>query len=87
LEAYYIAQAVATCIFMVSPRKVILGGGVMKQQQLFPLIRSEVIKQLNGYVAAEEILHGIDQYIVAPGLGDNAGLCGALALGLRALEQ
>jgi fructokinase len=87
LEAYYIAQAVATCIFMVSPRKVILGGGVMKQHQLFPLIRSEVIKQLNGYVAAEEILHGIDQYIVAPGLGDNAGLCGALALGLRALEQ
>jgi fructokinase len=86
MEAYYIAQAVAGTILMLSPKKVILGGGVMKQEQLFPLIRSEVLKQLNGYVNAEAILEGIDDYIVAPGLGDNAGLCGALALGLRALE-
>jgi fructokinase len=86
MEAYYIAQAVASTVLMLSPKKVILGGGVMKQEQLFPLIRAEVLKQLNGYVNAETILEGIDNYIVAPQLGDNAGLCGALALGLRALE-
>lgn len=86
MEAYYIAQAVAGTILMLSPKKVILGGGVMKQGQLFPLIRAEVLKQLNGYVNAEAILDGIDHYIVSPGLGDNAGLCGSLALGLRALE-
>jgi fructokinase len=86
MEAYYIAQAVAGTILMLSPKKVILGGGVMKQEQLFPLIRTEVLRQLNGYVNAEAILDRIDQYIVPPGLGDNAGLCGALALGLRAIE-
>jgi fructokinase len=87
MEAYYIAQAVAGTILMLSPKKVILGGGVMQQSQLFPLIRTEVRKQLNGYVNTEAILDGIDQYIVPPGLGDNAGLCGALALGLRATES
>jgi fructokinase len=86
MEAYYIAQAVAGTILTLSPKKVILGGGVMKQEQLFPLIRAEVLKQLNGYVNAKSILEGIDEYIVPPGLGDNAGLCGSLALGLRALE-
>jgi fructokinase len=87
MEAYYIAQAVAGTILMLSPKKVILGGGVMKQEQLFPLIRTEVLRQLNGYVNAKSILDGIDEYIVPPGLGDNAGLCGALALGLRAIEE
>ncbi|MEX1030263.1 MAG: ROK family protein [Paenibacillaceae bacterium] len=86
MEAYYIAQAVASTILILSPKKVILGGGVMKQEQLFPLIRTEVLRQLNGYVNAAAILNDIDQYIVSPGLGDNAGLCGALALGLRSLE-
>ena len=61
MEAYYIAQAVAGTILTLSPKKVILGGGVMKQMQLFPLIRSEVLKQLNGYVNAEAIVNGIDE--------------------------
>lgn len=87
LEAYYIGQAVANTVLMLSPEKVILGGGVMKQRHLFPAIRAEVSKNLNGYVKSDQILKEIDQYIVPPGLGDNAGLCGALALGLAALEK
>ncbi len=85
IEAYYIAQAVAGTILTLSPKKVILGGGVMKQEQLYPLIRTEVLRQLNGYVNDKTILEEINQYIVPPGLGDNAGLCGSLALGLRAM--
>ncbi|HZG84108.1 ROK family protein [Paenibacillus sp.] len=85
IEAFYIAQAVAGAVLLLSPKKVILGGGVMKQEQLFPLIRAEVGRLLNGYVRAEAIVSSIDSYIVPPGLGDNAGLCGALALGRAAL--
>lgn len=87
IQAYYIGQAVANTILLLSPKKVILGGGVMQQKQLFPLIRGEVGKLLNRYVnrlAGDGVL---DDYIVPPGLGDDAGLSGALALGVRALER
>lgn len=87
MEAFYIGQAVAGVIVLLSPKKVILGGGVMHQEQLFSIIRAEVQRNLNGYVAHETILSGIDSYIVPPGLGDNAGLSGSLALGLAALGR
>lgn len=87
LEAYYLGQAIVTAILMVSPKKVILGGGVMHQTQLFPLIHAEVQRLLNGYVNHEAILDHIEEYIVPPGLGDNAGLSGALALGLAAVRS
>ncbi|ALS28534.1 ROK family protein [Paenibacillus cisolokensis] len=87
IEAFYIGQAVAGTILLLSPKKVILGGGVMHQRQLLPLIRAEVQKNLNGYVSADALRDGIDSYIVTPGLGDNAGLCGALALGLAAARE
>ena len=87
MEAYYIGQALVSTILLLSPKKVILGGGVMHQRQLFPMIREEVKRHLNGYVAHDAILKHIDDYIVPPGLGDNAGLCGALALGLAALRS
>jgi len=86
MEAYYIGQAVATVITMISPKKVILGGGVMQQKQLFPMIRNEVQHILNGYLNVDVIINGLDDYIVSPGLGDNAGLCGSLALGLAAAQ-
>lgn len=86
LEAYYIGQALATYILTISPKKIILGGGVMHQLQLFPMIHKYVQEMLNGYIQKEEITTDkIKDYIVAPGLGDNAGVCGALALAKSAL--
>lgn len=86
LEAYYIAQALCTYILTISPKKIILGGGVMHQLQLFPMIHKYVQEMLNGYIQKEEITTDkIKEYIVAPGLGDNAGVCGALALAKSAL--
>ncbi|WP_123043224.1 ROK family protein [Cohnella candidum] len=86
MQAYYIGQALCGSILMLSPNKIILGGGVMKQLQLFPLIHSEVQRTLNGYVGSEQVLSNITPYIVQPALGDDAGLCGALALGLSAMD-
>ncbi|WP_342044847.1 ROK family protein [Bacillus sp. OTU530] len=81
LEAYYLAQAVANYILIISPKKIILGGGVMKQQHLISMVRDRVAGLLNGYLQHESITSGqIKDYIVSPGLGENAGLCGALAL-------
>ncbi|MGN7764336.1 ROK family protein [Paenibacillus sp. 22594] len=84
MEAFYIAQSITNAILLLSPHKIILGGGVMQQLQLLPLIRQAVLRNLNGYVSSSAILQHIDEYIVSPGLGQQAGLCGALALGLAA---
>ncbi|MCJ7843221.1 ROK family protein [Lederbergia sp. NSJ-179] len=87
IEAYYLAQALMQFILIVSPKKIIMGGGVMKQKQLFPLIQKKVQELLNGYVAVPQITEEMDQYIVPPALGDNAGITGALMLAKRALEK
>jgi fructokinase len=80
LEAHYLALALQSFICTLSPRKIILGGGVMQQAQLFPMLRKETQALLNGYVHAPEMLEKIDQYIVPPGLGGRAGVLGAIAL-------
>ncbi|MCC7358263.1 MAG: ROK family protein [Anaerolineales bacterium] len=82
LEAQYLGAGVASLICALSPQRVILGGGVMSQAHLFPLVRAEVRRLLNGYVQLPAILTGaIDGYIVPPGLGGRAGVLGAIALG------
>lgn len=82
LEAYYIAQALTSTVLMLSPEKIILGGGVMHQEQLFPFIHQELKANLNGYVQHPMLLEHIEDYVVPPGLGDHAGLSGAIAIGL-----
>lgn len=84
LEAHYIAQALRTFVCTLSPQRIILGGGVMEQPQLFPLVRQKTLEALNGYVQSPTILEEIDSYIVPPALGNKAGVLGAFALGMMA---
>lgn len=84
MEAHYLALALRTFICTLSPQRIILGGGVMAQSQLFPLVRQKTLAALNGYVQSPAILQRIDQYIVPPGLGNRAGVLGAMALAQRA---
>jgi fructokinase len=87
LEANYLALAVVNIICTVSPERIVLGGGVMSNAQLFPLIRSKVRELLNGYVQSPAIENQIDHYIVPPGLGDRSGVLGALALAAQAAAE
>ena len=82
LEAHYLALGLVNWICSLSPQRIILGGGIMQRGDLFSRIRREVLELLNGYVQAPEILERIDQYIVPPALGGNAGVLGAIALAL-----
>ena len=84
LEAEYLAVGVANLVCTLSPRRVVMGGGVMARPQLLPLVRRKTLELLNGYVRAPEVLEGIDSYVVSPGLGDRAGVLGAIALAQRA---
>ena len=87
IEAYYLSIAVVETIVMLSPEKIILGGGVMKQSQLFEKIRKQVKEMLNGYINVSEITENIDEYIIYPKLGDNAGISGGLALAKQVLQK
>ncbi len=80
LEAHYLALGVTNIIAILSPERIILGGGIMDQEQLFPMVRANVQELLNGYIQTPQILEQIDQYIVPPGLGNQAGVLGAIAL-------
>lgn len=86
LEAYYIAQALTGYVLTLSPEMIILGGGVMHQEQLFPMIRNYVKEMLNGYIKTEEI-GNMDSYIVPASLNDDQGIMGCLELARRALKN
>ena len=83
LESFYIAQALATLILTISPKKIILGGGVMHVEKLFPMIRKKVLENLNGYLFTKE-LEDIDNYIIPAGLNDDQGIMGAIKLAMDA---
>lgn len=84
-ESYYISQALADYIMVLSPQKIILGGGVMHQEHMLPLILEKTTELLNGYISTEEMEH-IGEYIVLPSLNDNQGIMGALKLAMNELE-
>lgn len=83
LEGYYIAQALMQYILIISPKRIILGGGVMKQKQVFASIYKYLQELLNDYVT----LPDLKTYIVSPGLGDHAGITGALLLAHQAIKE
>lgn len=86
LEAHYLALGVVSFICTLSPQRVIMGGGVMAQPHLFPMVREEVLNLLNDYVQHPAILDKIDDYIVPPALGNRAGVLGSIALAERAVS-
>ena len=87
LEARYLALGLQAFLSVVSPQKMILGGGVMQQPGLLPLVRRELLTLNNHYTRHAHLTpEGIDHYVVAPGLGDKAGIAGAIALAEHALS-
>lgn len=86
MESYYIAQACVNYAMILSPERIVLGGGVMKQPALLPLIREKFTELLAGYIRTDEIADA-EHYIVAASLEDNQGVMGCLSLALLALEE
>ena len=83
LEADYIAKALMQYICCYSPKRIILGGGVMHVEKLFSLIRKKTLEYMNGYIDTAE-LKDIDNYIVPAGLLGEQGIKGALYLAQNA---
>ncbi len=79
LESEYIAQALLQYLYVVSPERMILGGGVMHQDQIFELVRKKVLLKNHGYIS-ETTLQDLEHFIVPASLGGNQGIMGCLHL-------
>jgi fructokinase len=86
-EAEYLALGLLNVICTLSPQRVIVGGGVMHERSLPPLVRARVRELAGGYLDAPELGEAIGDYIVAPALGDRAGALGALELARIAADR
>ncbi len=84
LEANYLAAALTNYTLILSPQRIVMGGGVMQQTHLLEKVRQKLQQSINGYVN-HHYLQAIDNYVVAPGLQTNSGLAGAWALAERAV--
>jgi fructokinase len=85
LEAEYLALGIVNVVCTVSPQRIILGGGVLKEPRLLPLVRARTRELVAGYVPVAELADGIDDYLVEPALGDRSGVLGALELARAAV--
>lgn len=82
-----LGQLAAQVTLLASPQRIVMGGGVMSQRALFPLLRARLAHWLGGYVDAPALRGDLRDYVVPPGLGDGAGLQGAFELALGALAS
>jgi len=80
LEARYLALGLVSVISIISPERIVIGGGVMNASKLFSIVRDEVAGLVNGYPPVPALGLGIADYIVRPALGRRAGVLGAIAL-------
>ena len=82
LEAGYVASALVSYILILAPLRIVLGGGIMRRQFLFPRIRQEVLRLLGNYLQVGSLFGDLGSYIVPPGLGSHSGAYGAMALAM-----
>lgn len=80
MEAWYLAQLAVTATYVVSPQRIVWGGGVMNLAGLAERMRERTVELLAGYLEVPAITEHTDDYLVRPGLGDHAGVLGAIAL-------
>ncbi len=80
LVGHYLGEALATYVLVLSPERIVLGGGVMERANLLPEVRQRMQEMLGGYVQHPSLQRNIDTYVVSSALHSRAGVMGALAL-------
>jgi fructokinase len=80
LEARYVALGLVCVICVLSPQRIVIGGGVGTVGGLLPRVRPQVVALMNGYVNSVAVGDGIADYITPPALGSRSGVLGAIAL-------
>ncbi|MET8145637.1 ROK family protein [Sphaerisporangium sp. NPDC005288] len=87
LEAEYLAYAVTTLTYALSPERIVIGGGVAKRPGLLSRIRARAFDLAAGYPAIPALTDrsAMEEYVAGPSLGDHSGIAGAVELAMSAL--
>jgi fructokinase len=80
LQAHYLALGLVSVICILSPERIVVGGGVMTHTGLITLVQREVRALMNGYLDAPAIQDRIEDYVTLPALAPRSGVLGAIAL-------
>jgi fructokinase len=56
MEAYYIAQACLSLACVLSPHRIVVGGGVFSNAALYGMVNEELARLVNGYLALPEVV-------------------------------
>jgi fructokinase len=81
LVAHALAQLSHTILLATAPRRIAMGGGVIEgRPELIGRIRRLLVESINSYLDLEDLVGGVDRYLVTAHLGALAGPLGALAL-------
>lgn len=83
VEADYLAAGLMNCILILSPQRIILGGGVMRQKQLFSLLHKKIKQKIHDYITLPD---NLSDYIVSPDLQERSGVIGAFVIAERAVS-
>jgi fructokinase len=86
LQAHYLALGLVSVICVLSPERIVIGGGVMSRLELLPLVHRDVSRLMNGYLETSAVGEAIDRYVTLPALGTRSGVLGAIALAEAAGE-
>lgn len=81
IEAHYLASGLRQLVYTLAPGVVVLGGGVSHLPGLHRSVNERLVEEMAGYAVLPE--HRSD-FVVPPGLGDDAGIAGAFALAMIA---
>jgi fructokinase len=84
LEAEYVAAGIFAIVLVASPQRIVAGGGVMERPGLLAAVRARLVALNAGYLETPMMGDDVGRYVVAPALGDRAGVLGAIALALDA---
>lgn len=76
MGVHYLAQGMVALVYTVAPERIVIGGGVSRLPGFHDRLRDRVTTLLAGYPETPDR----DLLISEPGLGDRAGLAGALLL-------
>lgn len=86
MEGFYLAQLVAAITYLLSPSRIVLGGGVLGMPGLLDAVRTGTARLVGSALGKHPLRDPHSGYLSAPTLGRHAGVVGALTMAADLLD-